>query len=804
MSVDAAADILVLNNTQAKALAGSFLAIGEEVYRFRDYDPAYPGQPPWRSGAEGKAYPLLGRDDAVVAYLKFFTRPNGKRLNRTAWLIGQQMHTWLPGLAAAPLLWVDTRLGVRAAEIGFDFAGYVAQAVPGETWLELKNRMRDAGTFLPAAFRWRCVEDLVLATAVLERALVIHGDLSQNNIVIDPDAPRGEPALCLIDFDAFVALAAGSNQAIDAAAGGTYGTEGYCPPDLSARAAVGDGSVAPYSDRYGRDMLILELLLMEPGLSPDDPPAQWNRDELQRRYAAWRASCDPARWQPLAHLETPQVFSLAEQQRPTSTQLAAALGLELPESPVICTDEPVSSHSAPATPSVRSFSARAKRRPGRRPARAQVQNQSRRAAPATAQPLSRWLVSAQIVPRRHRRAPPRGPLPKDDAKSVVLTIALFMLLCLVLLLPLYSCRDTPGIGRSNRSNANDRVERECLESIGNGASRSAGLESSPRRGVFHEWTTTTMPATDNVRTTKIRLNTGTSAIPALGFSALIPNPVATRATTKAELEVEFRLLDTAERYRTEKEVRETIQEEFTAGKIKREEVFIATKVWNDNHRPERVKPAFEASLKRLRIDYADLYLIHTPFAFQPGDEQDPRDANGNVSYDKGVTLLDTWEALDRLVDEGTCKALGLSDVSLEQAKENFDAARIKPAVVHVESRPYLPQWDLVDYCKKNGIAFQALAALGHSSDPKLRNDSVITAIARRVNKPPAQVLLAWAIQRGTALRTTSKTPGRIEENFDVSTLPEDAMHEISEGIKSRVRFNGVVETGIPGFMPQGK
>ncbi|HMB07364.1 MAG TPA: aldo/keto reductase, partial [Isosphaeraceae bacterium] len=155
------------------------------------------------------------------------------------------------------------------------------------------------------------------------------------------------------------------------------------------------------------------------------------------------------------------------------------------------------------------------------------------------------------------------------------------------------------------------------------------------------------------------------------------------------------------------------------------------------------------------------------------------------------------------VDEGKCKAIGLSDVSLGQTQEIFEAGRIKPAVVHVESHPYLPQWELLDYCRKNGIVFQAFAALGHSSEPNVLEDPVITAIAKRVDKTPAQVLLAWAIQRGTALLTTSKTPSRIKENFEVSTLPQDAMREISEGIKSRVRFNPVVETGVPGFIPRG-
>src|SRR6202162_2094438 len=311
-----------------------------------------------------------------------------------------------------------------------------------------------------------------------------------------------------------------------------------------------------------------------------------------------------------------------------------------------------------------------------------------------------------------------------------------------------------------------------------------------------------MVESDNLRYTKMALNNGSGAIPALGFGTLIPDPEATRTATKAALEAGFRLLDAAERYRNEKEVGEAMQEVFQAEKIKREEVFITTKLWNNNHRPERVKPAFEASLKRLQLDYVDLYLIHTPFAFQPGDEQDPRDENGKVIYDDGVTLLDTWRALESLVDGGKCKAIGLSDVNVEKAKEIFESARIKPAVVHVESHPYLPEWELLEFCNKNGMVLQAFAALGHSTEPKLTDDPVITSIARRVNKTPAQVLLAWAVQRGTALLTTSKTPSRIKENFNISTLPEDAMKEISEGIKTRQRFNAVVATGVPGFIPR--
>lgn len=328
------------------------------------------------------------------------------------------------------------------------------------------------------------------------------------------------------------------------------------------------------------------------------------------------------------------------------------------------------------------------------------------------------------------------------------------------------------------------------------SAESTGHQAAIVTGDSHE--------SDDLRYTKLALNTGSGTIPALGFGTLIPDPVTTRDATVTALKTGFRALDTAERYGTETQVGEAMKEVFKAGKVKRQDVFVATKLWNTNHRPERVKPAFEASLRKLQLDYIDLYLIHTPFAFQPGDNPDPRDADGNVIYDTGVKLLDTWGAVEELAREGRCRAIGLSDVGLDKLKEVCEAATIKPAVVHVESHPYLPEWELLDYCRQNGIVLQAFAPLGHSSEPNLLADPVIAAIANRLGKTPAQVALAWAIQRGTALLTTSKTPSRIKENFDISTLPEDAMRQINEGIKLRMRFNPVVGTGVPGFIPRGK
>jgi diketogulonate reductase-like aldo/keto reductase len=311
-----------------------------------------------------------------------------------------------------------------------------------------------------------------------------------------------------------------------------------------------------------------------------------------------------------------------------------------------------------------------------------------------------------------------------------------------------------------------------------------------------------MTAPDTLRYTRLPLTHGSGVIPAVGFGTLIPDPLATKQATKTALEVGFRNFDCAERYRNEEAVGAAMQEVFKAGAIQRKDVFVATKLWNTNHRPERVKPAFDASRRRLQVDYVDCYLIHTPFAFRPGDEQDPRDAHGQVIYDSGVTLLETWGALERLVDECHCKAIGISDISLEKLREIVGAARIKPAVVQVESHPYLPEWDLLDFCQEHGIVLQAFAALGHALEPRVLDDPVIKAIAQRVHKTPAQVALAWAVQRGTAFLTTSTTPRRIQENFDISTLPEDAMRDIRDRITTTARFNAVVETGVPGFIPR--
>jgi diketogulonate reductase-like aldo/keto reductase len=314
-----------------------------------------------------------------------------------------------------------------------------------------------------------------------------------------------------------------------------------------------------------------------------------------------------------------------------------------------------------------------------------------------------------------------------------------------------------------------------------------------------------MASSENLHQRRFALNNCDGEIPALGFGTLVSDRTETRNATKTAVEVGFRHLDCAERYRNEAEVGAALNDLFADGIVRREDLFVTTKLWNNNHRPERVKPALQASLDRLGLDAVDLYLVHTPFAFRPGDDEDPRDLHGAVVYDD-VTLVETWGAMEGLVDEGLSRAIGLSDIDVEGTRKIVNTARIKPAVVEVESHPYHPQWELHEFCATAGIIVLAFAPLGHALEPRLLDDPLIVDIARRYGKSPAQVLLAWGIQRNTAVLTSSVKPGRISENFDITALPQSAIEEINVFLETRYRFNSVVDAGEPGFVevPQGR
>ncbi|MGC4049759.1 MAG: aldo/keto reductase [Paludibaculum sp.] len=311
-----------------------------------------------------------------------------------------------------------------------------------------------------------------------------------------------------------------------------------------------------------------------------------------------------------------------------------------------------------------------------------------------------------------------------------------------------------------------------------------------------------MTPTESLSDRRMPLLAGAGRMPALGFGTLIPDAEETRIATGLALEAGFRHLDCSERYRNEEQIGQAIQNCLQSGEMRREELFVTTKLWNNNHRPDRVQPAILASRNRLKLQYLDLYLVHTPYAFRPGEDQDPRDGHDNVIYDKETTLLDTWKAMEGLVGQGLCKAIGLSNVGLEQLREIFAQATIKPSVVQVECHPYLPQTELLEFCNSNGLVLLAFAPLGHGIRPGPLTDPVILDLARQFGRTPAQVLLAWAVQRGTAILTTPRTRERARENFDISALPADALAQV-DAIQTRQRFNHVTRTGVPGFIEKG-
>src|ERR1700684_4464718 len=240
-----------------------------------------------------------------------------------------------------------------------------------------------------------------------------------------------------------------------------------------------------------------------------------------------------------------------------------------------------------------------------------------------------------------------------------------------------------------------------------------------------------MTSNENLTQRRFTLNNGSGEIPALGFGTSLSDRSKTRNAVKPAVGVGSRPLDAAERYRNEAEVGAALKELFADGTVRREDLFVTTKLWNNNHRPERVKPALQASLDRLSLDAVDLYLVHTPFAFQPGDDQDPRHPHGDVIYDEGVTLEETWASMESLVDEGLTGAIGLSDIDVEGVKRIARTARIKPAVVEVESHPYHPQWQLHQLRETDGIILLAFASLGHGLEPGLLDDPLIVSIAQR-------------------------------------------------------------------------
>lgn len=304
--------------------------VNGQSYRFADEEivgGVYAPVKPWLRGTEGIAYPMENGRGEVSAFVKFFneTRATPKRIERTKWLVNQGIQSWASELYGAPYAWLDTSIVGRPIGIGFDFACAIAHAVPGFTWAEQRGRIIAGKVKVDFAMRQECVVNLLRGLAFLEQRNILHGDLSPNNIIVNLDRKAGDPALYLIDFDGFVSPTAGvALEQLSYDEGGTIGTLGYHPPDLEQHVSAGEDGIAPYSDRYGRDMLILELLCYHKDLPEEGAPTDWGWEEIER-------SLEPSLPQiKTPYFQNPDILTMPEGQRPSSYEIAKELSIPLP------------------------------------------------------------------------------------------------------------------------------------------------------------------------------------------------------------------------------------------------------------------------------------------------------------------------------------------------------------------------------------------------------------------------------------------------------------------------------------------
>ncbi|KAI7882183.1 Aldo/keto reductase [Lichtheimia hyalospora FSU 10163] len=257
-------------------------------------------------------------------------------------------------------------------------------------------------------------------------------------------------------------------------------------------------------------------------------------------------------------------------------------------------------------------------------------------------------------------------------------------------------------------------------------------------------------------------------MPAMGLGTWQSEPKEVYTAVLTALKAGYRHIDTAFVYRNEKSVGQAIKD----SGIPREQLFVTTKLWNTSHRPEHVEAALKRSLDNLQMDYLDLYLMHWPNAFQPSPRYFPRDKDHRIVHDD-TDYCDTYAAMEKLVGSRV-RAIGVSNFTQDKLERLLQRAKIVPAVHQIELHPYFPQYELVDFCNKHNIHVTAYSPLGSTSSP-IMEDPKLLAIAKKHNATPAQILLAWGIQRGTSVIPKSVTPSRIEQNFQQAVLDQEDM-----------------------------
>ncbi|XP_012864717.1 PREDICTED: aldo-keto reductase family 1 member C1 homolog [Dipodomys ordii] len=310
----------------------------------------------------------------------------------------------------------------------------------------------------------------------------------------------------------------------------------------------------------------------------------------------------------------------------------------------------------------------------------------------------------------------------------------------------------------------------------------------------------------------IQLNDG-HFIPVLGFgtyaSEKVPKKMITDCT-KLAIDAGFRHIDAAYLYQNEEEVGLAIQSKIEDGTVKREDIFCTSKLWSTSHQPELVRPSLERTLKRLQLNYVDLYLIHFPVSLKPGDEIYPKDEHGKFKLDI-VDLCAIWEAMEKCKDAGLARSIGVSNFNRRQLERilNKPGLKYKPVCNQVECHPYLNQSKLLDFCKSKDIVLVAYGALGtqrykygvDESAPVLLDDPVLGAMAKKHKRTPALVALRYQLQRGIVALVKSFNEERIKENMQVFEfqLPSEDM-KVIDGLNRNFRyFSALMFEGHPNF-----